>query len=123
MDELVRSIDAMSRSQLKALVTRLGLTDAVVPLFLPGNLKFVPLSPELNAEDDKIVDNVAKLTAFLTGSSANGISNGSASPDVARELLPFLPNVATELAPDVGRRLLNRLSARIVRELFVSPQN
>ena len=122
-EELVRSIDAMSRSQFKALVAKLGLDGAVVPLFLPGNIKFVPLSPELTAEDAKIVDNVAKLTTFLTGGSINSLSGGSSNPQMARELLPFLPNVATELAPDLVKRLLNRLSARVVRELLVDFQS
>lgn len=122
-EELVRSIDAMSRSQFKALVARLGLTDAVVPLLLPGNIKFVPLSPDLCAEDAKIVDNVAKLTTFLTGGNVNSLSGGGSNSQVARELLPFLPDVATELAPDLIRRLANRLSARVVRELFVDVQN
>lgn len=122
-EELVRSIDAMSRSQFKELVTRLGLQGAVVPLFLPGNLRFLPLSPELDAEDAKIVDNVAKLTTFLTGRNVSSLAGGGSNPQMARELLPFLPDVATELAPDLLRRLANRLSARIVRELFVDVQN
>ena len=120
MDELVRSIDAMSRSQLKILVTRLGLTGASIPVFLLGNLKFIPLTPELDPEDRKVMENVRKLGDFLTGGDAAGLVGGSSDPRVIREMLPFLPNVATEIAPELFKRLASRLSARAVRELFVS---
>jgi len=120
MDELVRSIDAMSRSQFKALVSSLGLTGASVPLLLPGNLKFIPLTPDLDPEDRKVMENVTKLGNFLTGGDAAGLIGQSSDPQVMREMLPFLPNVATEIAPEVLKRLASRLSARAVRELFVS---
>ena len=108
------------RSQLKALVSRLGLTGAQIPLFLLGDLKFVPLTPDLDAEDKKVMENVTKLGNFLTGGDAAGLIGGSSDPQVVREMLPFLPNVATEIAPEVFRRLLSRLSARAVRELLVT---
>lgn len=108
------------RSEFKALLSRLGLTGASVPLFLPGDIKFVPLAPDLDAEDRKVMENVTKLGNFLTGGDAAGLIGGSSDPQVMREMLPFLPNVATEIAPEVLRRLASRLSARAVRELFVS---
>lgn len=108
------------RSELKVLVNRLGLTGASIPLFLLGDLKFVPLTPDLDAEDRKVMENVTKLGNFLTGGDAAGLIGGSSDPQVMREMLPFLPNVATEIAPEVLRRLASRLSARAVRELFVS---
>ncbi|KAL0029176.1 hypothetical protein WJX79_000719 [Trebouxia sp. C0005] len=120
MDEVVRSIDAMSRAQLKALVEFLGLTGASIPVFLPGSLKFIPLTPDLNPEDKKVMENVKKLGNFLTGGDAAGLIGGSSDPRVVREITPFLPNVATEIAPEVFKRLASRLSARAVRELFVS---
>ena len=120
MDEVVRSIDAMSRAQLKALVEFLGLTGASVPVFLPGSLRFIPLTPDLNPEDKKVMENVKKLGNFLTGGDAAGLIGGSSDPRVMREITPFLPNVATEIAPEVFKRLASRLSARAVRELFVS---
>lgn len=120
MDELVRSIDAMSRSQLKALVARLGLTGASIPVVLLGSLRFIPLTPELDPEDKKVMENVRKLGDFLTGGDAAGLVGGSPDPRVTREMLPYLPNVATEIAPELLKRLASRLSARAVRELFVS---
>ena len=108
------------RSELKNLVNRLGLTGASIPLLLLGDLKFVPLTPDLDAEDRKVMENVTKLGNFLTGGDAAGLIGGSSDPQVMREMLPFLPNVATEIAPEVLRRLASRLSARAVRELFVS---
>lgn len=101
-------------------MTRIGLTGATIPLLLPGDLKFVPLAPDLDAEDRKVMDNVTKLGNFLTGGDAAGLIGGSPDPRVMREMLPFLPNVATEIAPEVLRRLASRLSARAVRELLVS---
>lgn len=120
MDEVVRSIDAMSRAQLKALVEFLGLTGASIPVFLPGSLRFIPLTPDLNPEDKKVMENVKKLGNFLTGGDAAGLIGGSSDPRVMREITPFLPNVATEIAPEVFKRLASRLSARAVRELFVT---
>ena len=120
LDELVRSIDAMSRSQLKALVSALGLTGAAIPLVLPGDVKFISLTPDLDPEDRMVMENVTKLGNWLTGGDAAGLIGGSSDPQVMREMLPFLPNVATEIAPEVIKRLASRLSARIVRELFVS---
>lgn len=102
------------------MVTRLGLTGASIPLLLLGELKFVPLTPDLDAEDRKVMENVTKLGNFLTGGDAAGLIGGSSDPRVMQEMLPFLPNVATEIAPEVLRRLASRLSARAVRELFVS---
>jgi len=97
-----------------------GLTGASIPVFLPGSLRFIPLTPELNPEDKKVMDNVKKLGNFLTGGDAAGLIGGSSDPTVVREITPFLPSVATEIAPEVFKRLASRLSARAVRELFVS---
>jgi aarF domain-containing kinase len=36
MDELVKSIDALSRDQLRALLSTLGLQNAALPVLLPG---------------------------------------------------------------------------------------
>ena len=65
-DELVKSIDALSRDQLARLVLQLGLQGAQLPVFLPGSrVRSLPLAPSISEEDRKVVDNVAKLVAFL----------------------------------------------------------
>lgn len=36
-----------------------------------------------------------------------------------QEMAPFLPAVATQLLPSISERLLSRITARAVRELYV----
>jgi hypothetical protein len=38
---------------------------------------------------------------------------------VLAELLPVLPSVAGEVLPELSRMLVSRISARLVRELYV----
>jgi len=130
MDEVVKSIDALSREQLALLVNRLGMGRVMVPVLLPGaKIPFVPLSPSMSEEDLRVVENVVKIVNFLTkgssstgGPGSNGSSRGSAlmlsSPAVVAELLPVLPTVATEVMPQLTSALISRISARVVRELY-----
>jgi hypothetical protein len=73
----------------------------------------------------QVVENLVKVVEFLTkgGSSGGGgglvLSAGGA--DVAAELLPYVPAVAREVLPELGRQLVSRISARLVREVFVGP--
>lgn len=68
LDEIVKSIDALSRDQLFALVHRLGLGALRVPLpVLGAGARSVPLAPPLTPEDRAQVDAVAKLMEFLSG--------------------------------------------------------
>eukprot|EP00775_Hariotina_reticulata_P008944 gene8944-9121_t len=116
LDEVVKSIDALSREQLVLLVQQLGLSSVQVPVLLPGAKQtFVPLSPTLSEEDKQVVENVVKVVNFLTKGSLNG-----AGPDPALvwELLPVLPTVAREVLPQVSSMLVSRISARAVRELY-----
>ncbi|GLI71535.1 hypothetical protein VaNZ11_016767 [Volvox africanus] len=142
LDELVKSIDALSREQAVALLQALGLQGMQVPLMLPGVPRpFIPLAPTLTPEDRRVVDNLAKIMGFLTRGSAQeeqmilerqqqqglmGMAVGapaaqmvSNSAAVAGELLPVLPAVATEVVPQVIYRLASRVAARTVREVFV----
>jgi aarF domain-containing kinase len=134
-EELVKSIDALSRDQLALLVTRLGLGAVRVPVFLPGaRARSVALAPTLTEEDRQVVDNVQKLLSFLTngvggaGGAGGGVEGGGGAPSrpgapdvqaVLTELLPLLPTVARETLPELGAALLSRISARVVRELYV----
>ncbi len=36
-----------------------------------------------------------------------------------QELAPLLPGVATQVLPELSRRLAGRITARLIRELFV----
>jgi aarF domain-containing kinase len=115
MDEIVRSIDALSRSQLAQLVERLGLQGVVVPVFLPlSNRTNVPLAPEVSKEDERQVESVAKLVDFLAGGSARRLLTGQGS-----ELLPLVPQVARQILPEVVMRLTSRVAARFIRTFYL----
>ncbi|GAB4818789.1 hypothetical protein N2152v2_005835 [Parachlorella kessleri] len=119
-NELVRSIDALSREQLLQLLTVLGLQNARLPLLLPGARKlFLAVAPTITPEDRRVVENVAKLVDFLTGGSTLRLLGPGGDPAALRELLPFLPSVATQMVPEVSRKLLSRISARLIREVFI----
>ncbi|EFJ41361.1 hypothetical protein VOLCADRAFT_40547, partial [Volvox carteri f. nagariensis] len=129
LDELVKSIDALSREQALALLqVGLGLQGAQIPLLLPGSSRsFLSLAPTLTSEDRRVVDNVTKIMTFLTRGSLGTQSQVEQGPvrmvsegaAVAGELLPVLPAVATEVVPQVVSRLASRVAARTVREVFV----
>lgn len=57
LDELVKSADALSRVQLEALISELGLGRVTVPLLLPipGMGRPIKLAPKLTEEDRKQV--------------------------------------------------------------------
>jgi aarF domain-containing kinase len=135
MTELVKSIDALSREQLALLVASVGLSAARIPVLLPGAaVGSLPLAPQVSDEDRKVVENMVKIVEFLTkggsisaGKDGSFIENMNVNPaaitaagvDVATELLPYLPAVAREVLPELGRQLVSRISARFVREVFV----
>ncbi|PSC74356.1 putative aarF domain-containing kinase chloroplastic [Micractinium conductrix] len=122
LDELVKSIDALSRDQLRVLLGALGLQNASLPVLIPGaNRLFLQLAPPLSSDDRRVVDNVAKLANFLTGGTARSAMGGSggSSARAFAELAPLLPEVATSVVPELSRRLASRITARLLRELFV----
>lgn len=80
------------------------------------------MAPPLSEDDRRVVDNVAKIANFLTGgSAARALSLAGGAPDVRAvvELAPLLPEVATQVVPELSRRLAGRVTARLIRELFV----
>lgn len=120
LEELVKSIDALSRDQLRALLVRLGLQNLAVPVVIPGaNRLFLQVAPPLSDEDRRVVDNVSKLVNFLSGGSAARALSGRLDPRALQELAPLLPGVATQVLPELSRRLAGRITARLIRELFV----
>lgn len=125
MDELVKSIDALSREQLFVLASQLGVQGAQVPVLLPGAKRAsVPLAPQLSDEDRQVVDNVAKLlNFFLRGSSqqrgGGGLLAAAPNAEVIGELLPLLPTVANQVLPQLAQRLASRVGARVLRELYL----
>lgn len=119
MEEAVKSVDALSRSQFRELLLLLGLQDTLIPVFLPGVARrLLPLAPQLDDEDEAVVRNVAKVLNFLAGGNAAGMVYGFMGPSSV-ELLPYLPGVATEVLPEFSRKLFSRVAARTLREVFV----
>jgi len=139
IDEVVKSIDALSRQQLLSLVDVLGLRNAFVPLLIPGVMRpFVPVAPRMREEDKKLIQNIVKAINFLSGGDGDLVTQTknkdrmlvvsprvlqasvqAVNPNLAREVLPFLPSLANEVVPKVTIKLLNRVAARAVREVFV----
>lgn len=64
MDELVKSVDALSRDQLFLLVQSLGLQSVMLPVLVPGATRgALPLAPHVTPEDRKVVENMTKVRA------------------------------------------------------------
>eukprot|EP01024_Parvocaulis_polyphysoides_P057373 TRINITY_DN60_c0_g2_i1.p1 TRINITY_DN60_c0_g2~~TRINITY_DN60_c0_g2_i1.p1 ORF type:complete len:216 (-),score=45.10 TRINITY_DN60_c0_g2_i1:595-1242(-) len=119
MDELVRSIDALSRDQIQQLYVNLGLKGVQIPVFLPGvKVRALPLTPHVSEEDKLVVENVTKLILFLVGGEARALAN-NVDARLAQDLLPVLPNVVNEVLPELSKRLFSRISARFIRDVYV----
>ncbi|QDZ25764.1 UbiB-like protein kinase [Chloropicon primus] len=131
VDEIVKSIDALSRQQLLGLADTLGLQNAFVPLLVPGVMRpFVSITPKLTKEDEKLIQNIVKGINFL---AANEVVNENSSnpllvnprilqdtvtglnPSMVRDAL----SLANEVVPQITLKLLNRIAARAVRDVFV----
>ena len=111
IDELAKAIDALTRSQLWGLAQAMGLGRAFVPVLIPGAVRpLVPLAPRMSAEDEMVVANFQKLAAFASTVGPPTGSGGALSPQALA--------VAGEVAPAVAAKLVNRLSARAIRELY-----
>jgi aarF domain-containing kinase len=129
IDELVKGIDASARVQAAGTVAALGLADVRLPVFLPFSLpRTVSLAPHVTQEDRDVVANCAKLLTFLTGGTFDAraaVPAGSAlpaiTPRLVQELLPFMPDVAREIAPQLLERLGSRIAARAIRETLLDP--
>ena len=119
MEEAVKSVDALSRNQVRELVVLLGLEDVLIPIVVPGaSRRLMPLAPPLEEDDAEVVQNLAKVVNFLSGGNAVYAFSGFINP-AARDLLPFVPGLASEVLPEFSRRLFSRISARILRDVFV----
>eukprot|EP00873_Tetraselmis_striata_P029537 jgi/Tetstr1/449801/TSEL_036865.t1 len=120
LDEAVKSLDALSRDQLRTLVLSLGLGNALVPVPLPGMRSSLSLAPSITEEDRVVISNLDKLLTFLTGRDAGKPADPAATAAMAQELLPIMPGVAAELLPEISQRLVSRVGARLVRDLLVA---
>lgn len=73
-----------------------------------------------------MVANLAVIGNFLAGGRAGQQATAApveelaaAAPKLLQELMPFLPAVATEVLPQLTQRLVSRIAARAVRELYI----
>ncbi len=115
MDEIVKSIDALSREQLAALIATLGLSTVRVPLPLPtAPLSMMPLAPRITSEDRQVVQNMTTILQWLLGDPARMMARPD--PALVADLLPYLPDMATTVVPDIAARLSSRIAARTLRE-------
>ena len=141
LDEVVKSIDALSRDAAATSVASVGLGSVVVPMLLPGAKPFVPLSPDVTEEDVQQIENVQKMVAFFTERPAdvdeasmdgNGDGDGDGDGDrnpprriqdqaqLLLELAPLLPELSREVLPELNRRLAERVGARLLRDVYLS---
>ena len=108
-------------------------------MLIPGVMRpFVPVAPRMSEEDKKLIQNIVKAINFLSGGEGDLVTQAknedrmlvvsprvlqasvqAVNPNFAREVLPFLPSLANEVVPKVTIKLLNRVAARAVREVFV----
>ena len=120
LDEVVKSIDALSRDQLVLLASSLGVSSLAVPVPLPGAINSLQLVPEVSEEDRKQVENVTKMVQFLVaGGSSGGNSSGTLTQEQLAEIAPLLPRVASQVLPELTERLTSRVAARAIREVFL----
>ena len=84
---------------LGAQLSGLGLANVRVPLFLPFTApRAVALAPPVTEEDRIVVENVAKIVAFLVGGER------AIDPRAVRELLPGARTALPACAPPRSRK-------------------
>eukprot|EP00850_Spirogloea_muscicola_P023767 SM000387S14684 [mRNA] locus=s387:58799:61633:+ [translate_table: standard] len=106
---------------------RLPLPQPPLQLHIPFAVRPLRLVPDVTEEDEVVLGNVRRILEFLTAGSpaARSLSPGAGANsrvdvwELARELAPLWPAVATQLLPEIVLRLSSRVSARLLRELFL----
>jgi aarF domain-containing kinase len=119
LDEAVKSVDALSRSQFRALLAALGMQEVSIPILLPGIApRLMKVAPPLDENDEIAVKNITKIVGFFAGDSKSGLLIDLIGPS-GREVLPYLPSIASEVLPRFSRKLMGRIAARMLREAFI----
>ena len=116
LDEVVKSVDALSRDALLELSRSLGgpASGPHVPVLLPGaRAGRLPLVSALTAEDRVLIENISKLQEFLAPGGPDGMARILAS------LGPREAAMAAELLPEIALRLSSRVSARLLRSAYL----
>lgn len=114
LEEIVTVVDASSREATQELIRRVGLSNIPTPSFLRA------LSPELSANDKRMVQQITKLVQFLGGDfdgaiGGNGNNNlgsgGNAATARLRALIPIVREYRIPLQ-DFGKLLIARLTEK-----------
>lgn len=104
LEEIVIVVDASGREAVQELARSLGLANIPVPSFVRA------LSPELNDQDRRMVDQIRKLVQFLLGDFDGAVGN---SNQRLRELLPVVREYAPQLR-EFGTLLVARLTEKSI---------
>ncbi|KAK1309554.1 putative aarF domain-containing protein kinase [Acorus calamus] len=120
LDEIVKSIDALSRAQLIQITAALGIRNSS-PVFSMVPLRPAALLPTITEEDKVTLNNVEKVAKFLTSgtSKSNTFNEDFDIAQIIQELLPVLPGISAKILPEVLGRLSSRVLARLIRETFL----
>lgn len=124
LDEIVKSIDALSREQTRQLVNSLGLQDVRIPNLMPlAEKPMLPLAPEVTEHDRQVIQNVETVLRFLLKDSNFIVSSDlrtsfRRNQSLLQDFGPVLPAIMREIVPEVSERLVSRLSARILRDIM-----
>lgn len=100
LEEIVTAADAMSRDGLRVLARDLGLRNVPTPAFLQA------MSPPLNDNDRKMVNQIEKLVGFLFGDFDTALDSAR-----LRKLIPIVREYAPQLR-DFGVLLVARLAEK-----------
>jgi aarF domain-containing kinase len=101
LEEIVTVVDASGRDAAQELARRVGLGNIPVPSFLRA------MSPELDDQDRRMVDQIGKLVQFLSG-DVDSIGNNNQR---LRELVPVIREYGPQLR-DFGTLLVARLTEK-----------
>lgn len=126
LDEVVKGIDAVSREQLAELVVTFGF-DRMIPSLstLPvfSFLRPAFLLPSMTMEDQVVVNNTRRVLSFLVDGTPAAKSQNQGSSlkvfEITQELLPLLPSITAEMLPEIANRLVSRVVARFLRDVFL----
>lgn len=121
LDEVVKGVDALVREQLQ------HSARSFWPAQLPAPREYHEfidsVSPTVTDEDLAVLHNLRKVISFLSagssGQSLLSLQNQVQALALTRELGPLLPGVALQVVPEVATRLSSRVTARLLREMFL----
>ena len=121
MDELVKAVDALSRESFAQLIAQMGLSSVQIPLLVPfAPRPTLPLTPVVSEQDQLVARNVTMVVSFLLGQQQQSAGTGASGidPALVRELAQYAPAMATEILPELNARLMSRLTARVIRDVY-----